>query len=128
MTKISLTPIIDVVFILLIFFMLASNFNKVGQLEMNVSKESSQASDVDIKTIKVLVRQDETVVSNGKIYDDKELITMLKIALKDAEEYAVILTAKKDVTYQRYLTMMNFLKVNNIENISIGIRDNEVKN
>ncbi len=128
MTKISLTPIIDVVFILLIFFMLASNFNKVGQLEMNVSKESSQASDLDIKTIKVLVRQDETVISNGKIYDDKELITMLKIALKDAEEYAVILTAKKDVTYQRYLNMMNFLKVNNIENISIGIRDNEVKN
>ena len=128
MTKISLTPIIDVVFILLIFFMLASNFNKVGQLEMNVSKESSQASDLDIKTIKVLVRQDETVISNGKIYDDKELITMLKIALKDAKEYAVILTAKKDVTYQRYLTMMNFLKVNNIENISIGIRDNEVKN
>ena len=128
MTKISLTPIIDVVFILLIFFMLASNFNKVGQLEMNVSKESSQASDLDIKTIKVLVRQDETVISNGKIYDDKELITMLKIALKDAEEYAVILTAKKDVTYQRYLNMMNFLKVNNIENISIGIRGNEVKN
>ena len=95
---------------------------------MNVSKESSQASDLDIKTIKVLVRQDETVISNGKIYDDKELITMLKIALKDAEEYAVILTAKKDVTYQRYLNMMNFLKVNNIENISIGIRDNEVKN
>ena len=128
MTKISLTPVIDVVFILLIFFMLASNFNKVGQLEMNVSKESSQASDLDIKTIKVLVRQDETVISNGKIYDDKELITMLKIALKDAEEYAVILTAKKDVTYQRYLTMMNFLKVNNIENISIGIKDNEANN
>ena len=121
MTKISLTPVIDVVFILLIFFMLASNFNKVGQLEMNVSKESSQASDLDIKTFKVLVRQDETVISNGKIYDDKELITMLKIALKDVEEYAVVLTAKKDVTYQRYLTMMNFLKENNIENISIGI-------
>ena len=128
MTKISLTPVIDVVFILLIFFMLASNFNKVGQLEMNVSKESSQASDLDIKTFKVLVRQDETVISNGKIYDDKELITMLKIALKDAEEYAVVLTAKKDVTYQRYLTMMNFLKENNIENISIGIRDNEANN
>ena len=28
MTKISLTPIIDVVFILLIFFMLATNFQK----------------------------------------------------------------------------------------------------
>ena len=33
MTRISLTPIIDVVFILLIFFMLASNFNKIGELK-----------------------------------------------------------------------------------------------
>ncbi|GIR42507.1 MAG: hypothetical protein CM15mP53_04230 [Ectothiorhodospiraceae bacterium] len=38
MTRISLTPIIDVVFILLIFFMLASNFNKVGELKMGLSK------------------------------------------------------------------------------------------
>ena len=55
MTKISLTPIIDVVFILLIFFMLASNFNKVGELDMNMSKESTQSSDDDIKIIKLLV-------------------------------------------------------------------------
>ena len=34
MARISLTPIIDVVFILLIFFMLASNFNKIGELKI----------------------------------------------------------------------------------------------
>ena len=57
MTKISLTPIIDVVFILLIFFMLASNFNKVGELDMDMSKESSQSSNEDIKIIKLLVNK-----------------------------------------------------------------------
>ena len=72
MTKISLTPIIDVVFILLIFFMLASNFNKVGELNMDLSKESSQSSNEDIKLIKLVVKQDNTVMSNGKIYDDDE--------------------------------------------------------
>ena len=68
MTKISLTPIIDVVFILLIFFMLASNFNKVGELNMDISKESTKASDDDMKIIKLLVRQDQTVISDGKVY------------------------------------------------------------
>ena len=53
MTKISLTPIIDVVFILLIFFMLASNFNKVGELDMNMSRESTQSSDDDIKILEI---------------------------------------------------------------------------
>ena len=125
MTKISLTPVIDVVFILLIFFMLASNFNKVGQLEMNTSKESNQIKNDDMKVIKILVRQDETVISEGKIYDDKELISMIQLAIKNVENYNIILTAKDNVTYQRYLNIMSYLKANGLSKVSIGIKDNE---
>ena len=67
-------------------------------------------------------------MSNGKIYDDDELLSMLRLAVKEAQRYAIILTAKDDVTYQRYLSLMSFLKSNNIENVSLGIKDNEVKN
>ena len=125
MTKISLTPIIDVVFILLIFFMLASNFNKVGELDMNMSRESTQSSDDDIKIIKLLVRQDQSVVSEGKVYEDKDLPTMLRLAIKDSNKYSIILTAKNDVTYQRYLSLMSMLKENKMDNVSIGIVDYE---
>ena len=127
MTKISLTPIIDVVFILLIFFMLASNFNKVGELDMNISRESTQSSDDDIKIIKLLVRQDQSVVSEGKIYEDNDLPTMLRLAIKDSNKYSIILTAKNDVTYQRYLNLMSMLKDNKLDNVSIGIVDYEDK-
>ena len=127
MTKISLTPIIDVVFILLIFFMLASNFNKVGELDMNMSIESTQSSDDDIKIIKLLVRQDQSVVSEGKIYEDNDLPTMLRLAIKDTSKYSIILTAKNDVTYQRYLSLMSMLKDNKLDNVSIGIVDYEDK-
>ncbi len=127
MTKISLTPIIDVVFILLIFFMLASNFNKVGELDMNMSRESTQSSDDDIKIIKLLVRQDQSVVSEGKIYEDNDLPTMLRLAIKDSSKYSIILTAKNDVTYQRYLSLMSMLKDNKLDNVSIGIVDYEDK-
>ena len=128
MTRISLTPVIDVVFILLIFFMLASNFNKIGELKMDVTKESSQASNQDINLFKLKVRQDNSVLSNGKVYEDKDLLSMLKLATKEESEYVVVITANKDVTYQRYFSIMSFLKDNEIENITIGITDNEVKN
>ena len=127
MTKISLTPIIDVVFILLIFFMLASNFNKIGELEMDMSKESNQSSDEDIKIIKLTVEQGNSVLSNGKIYDDDELLTMIRLAIKEVDRYSIILTAKDDVTYQRYLMIMNYLKQNEIGNVTIGIKSNEIK-
>ena len=128
MTRISLTPIIDVVFILLIFFMLASNFNKIGELKMDMSKETSQSSDEDIKIIKLAVEQANSVISNGKRYNDDELLTMIRLAVKEANRYSIILTAKNDVTYQRYLTIMEYLKKNKIENVTLGIKANETKN
>ena len=128
MTKISLTPVIDVVFILLIFFMLASNFNKVGEVNMNMTKESTMSSKEDIKIIKLLVRQDQTVLSEGKAYDDSELLSMISMAIKDASEYSIILTSKDDVTYQRFLNLISYLKTNELSNVSIGLKKNEINN
>ena len=128
MTKISLTPVIDVVFILLIFFMLASNFNKVGEINMDMTKESTTSSKEDIKIIKLLVRQDQTVLSEGKVFDDSELLGMLNMAIKDADKYSIVLTSKDDVTYQRFLNLISYLKTNELSNVSIGLKKNEISN
>ncbi len=128
MTKISLTPVIDVVFILLIFFMLASNFNKVGEVNMDMTKESITSNKEDIKIIKLLVRQDQTVLSEGKVYDDSELLSMLSMAIEDAAKYSIILTSKDDVTYQRFLNLISYLKTNELNNVSIGLKKNEINN
>ena len=128
MTKISLTPVIDVVFILLIFFMLASNFNKVGEVNMDMTKESTTSNKEDIKIIKLLIRQDQTVLSEGKVYDDGELLAMLNMAIKDAAKYSIILTSKDDVTYQRFLNLISYLKTNELSNVSIGLKKNEINN
>ena len=128
MTKISLTPVIDVVFILLIFFMLASNFNKVGEVNMDLTKESITSSKEDIKVIKLLVRQDETVLSEGKMYEDNEILSMINLAIEDAAKYAIILTTEDDVTYQRFLNIISYLKNNKLENVSIGLKKNETTN
>jgi biopolymer transport protein ExbD len=128
MTKISLTPVIDVVFILLIFFMLASNFNKVGEVNMDMTKESTTSSKEDIKIIKLLVRQDETILSEGKVYEDNEILKMINLAIQDAAKYAIILTTDDDVTYQRFLNIISYLKNNKLDNVSIGLKNNETTN
>ena len=107
--------------------MLASNFNKIGELEMDMSKESNQASDEDMKVIKLTVQKGGSVISNDKIYDDDELLTMVRLATKEVDRYTIILTARDDLTYQRYLTVMNLLKKNKIENVTIGIKANETE-
>jgi len=128
MTKISLTPVIDVVFILLIFFMLASNFNKVGEVNMNMNKESTTSSKEDIKIIKLLVRQDETVLTEGKVYGDNEMLNMINLAIGDVAKYSIILTTEDDVTYQRFMNIISYLKNNKLDNVSIGLKKNEAAN
>ena len=93
-----------------------------------MSKETSQSSNEDIKVIKLTVEDGNSVLSNGKEYDDDELLPMIRLAIKESDRYSIILTAKSNVTYQRYLTVMNYLKKNKIENVTIGIKDNETKN
>ena len=93
---------------------------------MDMTKESTTASDEDIKVIKLLIRQDETVLSEGKVYDDNDLLTMIKIAIKDVSKYSIVLTSKDDVTYQRFLNLMSFLKTNDLNNVTIGLKKNEI--
>tara|TARA_B100001093_G_C26624092_1_gene925988 strand:- start:495 stop:809 length:315 start_codon:yes stop_codon:yes gene_type:complete len=101
--------------------MLATNFNKVGEVNMDMTKESTSSSKEDIKLIKLLVRQDQTVLNEGKVYDDNDLLTMINLAIKDAANYSIILTTENDVTYQRLLNLIGFLKNNEVSNVSIGL-------
>ena len=108
--------------------MLASNFNKVGEVNMDMTKESTTSYKEDIKIIKLLVRQDQSVLSEGKVYDDSELLSMLNMAIEDAAKYSIILTSKDDVTYQRFLNLTSYLKTNEFSNVSIGLKKNEINN
>lgn len=51
---IGLTPLIDVVFILLIFFMLVMNFQRYQMQEINVAPRSDVANKSDILTIEII--------------------------------------------------------------------------
>ena len=95
---------------------------------MNMTKESTTSSKEDIKIIKLLVRQDESVLSEGKVYEDNELLNMINLAIEDAAEYAIILTTEDDVTYQRFLNIVSYLKNNKLDNVSIGLKKNETTN
>ena len=94
---------------------------------MDIAKESTTASEEEIKILKIMVHQDGTLMLDNKVYSDDEILTLIEIAIKDQSKYSIILTSKNDVTYQRFLSVMGFLKSNKIDNIKIGIKKNEIK-
>lgn len=64
--NINLTPLIDVVFLLLIFFMVSTTFTKETHLDLELPTSSSEETDVIGKPIEVVVNASGGFVVNGQ--------------------------------------------------------------
>ena len=62
----SLTPLIDVVFILLVFFLLSSSFTQWNTLSLSVSTNSEQTSAHNLETSKVRLKESGSLLLDGK--------------------------------------------------------------
>ena len=73
---IRLTPLIDVVFILLVFFMLTTRLLPVGELEIN-SHQASDTPSQQTPSPKVVIQPNAQLAWEGKTYSVPELATGL---------------------------------------------------
>lgn len=81
--SVNLTPLIDVVFVILIVFLITAPLLELEQVDIaQGSKDSSNKSAQTNSPIAVYVRQDNTVWFESKQREEKELIELLKEARK----------------------------------------------
>ena len=125
MVRISLTPIIDVVFILLIFFMLATNFQQFNKMNIKLSTESSSISTSDKKIFVIKFNQDGNYLLNDTpatldVIEQNILSTDL-----DDNEYLVVIKPEKNTYLQKTFSVIESLNNKKIENITLGITKNE---
>ena len=125
MNKINLTPIIDVVFILLIFFMLATNFQDLSQTDIELSSESSKSMSSDKKMYVVSVDKDRTYMLNDKSLHLNDIKAKILSSVRSEEEHFVVIKPNDDVNMQLILSVMEDFKNSDINNLLLGIKDNK---
>lgn len=110
--SVNLTPLIDVVFLLLIFFMVSTTFTRETQLKLDLP-EAASGEQVDLREEKQI---EMTISANGDIaINDKALIapsfTTLKLALEleSAGDLALplIITADAQTPHQSVIMAMD---------------------
>ena len=125
MNKINLTPIIDVVFILLIFFMLATNFQDFSQTDIELSSESSKSMSSDKKMYVVSVDKDKSYMLNDKNLHLNDIKAKILSSVRSEEEHLVVIKPNDDVNMQSILSVMEDFKNSDINNLLLGIKDNK---
>ena len=114
----DITPLIDVVFLLLIFFMTSTVFKKTElALLLNLPKTTSgeQASS-KTKALVIEVSKEESAME-GKSYTMPELEKRLS-QVKNKEQ-AIDLRVDKDVQYSRLVKILDILKKFDLSNLSL---------
>lgn len=126
--EISMLNLIDVIFMLLIFFMIATTFNKYSQFQLSVPKS-------DAKFDKKEETKAEIIVNRNKKYflkmgnDIKEISEenihseILKLPKEMLEN--VTLTADEHLEYGYIVEVISKLRNENVKNVSLNIQKND---
>ena len=116
---VNLTPLIDVVFILLIFFMLASNFIRWHSLEISVG----EASEIEIDALAlsiVSINKDTSYMLNKKPMPIEDIVTTLRSKVNSMPDHVVVIQPEYGASVQAMIDLLNLLKPIAGSNISIA--------
>ncbi len=115
--SLDLTPLIDVVFLLLIFFMVSTTFNKYGKIDIDVpvSKVSEKTEDTKIEIV-IDKNENYFILKDGKTFPIN--IDDLGGHLKDVKEVSI--TGDKNLKYQTVMDLITKVKQQGIENLGIN--------
>ncbi|MFT6154010.1 MAG: biopolymer transport protein ExbD [Bermanella sp.] len=83
--SLNLTPLIDIVFLLLIFFMVSTTFTKENHMSINLPEADGEVSDAPKQMVEVIIDKDGQYSINGKALISNKLIT-LKQAIEKVSE------------------------------------------
>ena len=115
--KLDLTPLIDVVFLLIIFFMVTTTFNNFGSVQIDLPSSTIQQTD-KTKSIEIIIDKD----GNYHISEDGK-ITQIQFSeidsyLKTSKEATV--SADKNLKYQVIMDVITKIKENGVDNLGLS--------
>ncbi len=74
--NLNLTPLIDIVFLLLIFFMVSTTFTKESHLAVNLPEADGQVADAPDRMVEVVIDKDGLYSVNGQLLISHKLLTL----------------------------------------------------
>ena len=107
---VDLTPMIDVVFLLLIFFMISTTFVETSGLSIKLPEASTTIADLEPKEVKVYLSKEGQIVVDKQEMTLEALEAHLKTFGKQGRDMTFLLLADKEALHGRVVELMDSAK------------------
>ena len=107
--NVNLTPLIDVVFLLLIFFMISTTFTKEAHLEIALPTADGEVTDVQVDSVEVVINAEGTYSVNGQSLINTQADTLRRAiidAVGDQRKIPFIISADAKTPHQAVVTVI----------------------
>lgn len=115
--RVNIIPLIDIIFLLLIFFMLATNFNQNQNVDFSTPEKLTESNSDSNIILDLKIQNNGYFLLDGLTFkNEKELKENILIKWDKKKYSGILITTEKDVILQNLITTLDIVK-------SIGISD-----
>ena len=120
--RLGITPLIDIVFLLLIFFMLTSHFHVASGVSIRLPKVTQKSLNRDGEKITLMMDKKGQTYLRGEKVELEQLSAKLENLVEQEGLVHLLLEADKDVTHGRVVHVMDVAKRSGISSIIIAAK------
>ena len=126
--SINLTPLIDVVFLLLIFFMVTTTFTRETRLQVNLPEAEAETLTTQSERLEIVVSRDGSSALNGQTLVNGRVETLLRGLALESDgnlDLPVIIVADSQASHQSVVTTMDAIGQAGFARLSIATQRSE---
>jgi biopolymer transport protein ExbD len=122
--QLNVTSLVDVLFLLLIFFMLTGTFKRVGELELRLPESSTATpvADHPPREVELILTEDGRLLLGDERIEMPELKVRLQRILEEDPESQVTIKAEESVTHGQVIRLMDVVREAGFHGLGIGTR------
>ena len=117
--SINITPLIDIVFLLLVFFMLATSFIQKSTIEVNLSSEKTTEVDNKKNNVVLILNKKGLIYLNNKLINISNIKNEISNIVKKNPKYSVLIKSHKKIPVQKVIRLIEEVRLAGNDNIKL---------
>lgn len=117
---VDIAPLIDVVFLMLIFFMVSTSFNSASNLKLNLPSSHATARQTEVKQVTISINAKGKLFVQDEAVTDAELRARILNATHGDPNIRIVLRADANSRNKRMVYVLDTLRGLNMSKIGIA--------